>query len=134
MRVCCLSSLYLYFNLEVDPLYLLFESEEQGCDLFASRGLRRMVFLLSRLRGRKPRGGAFCGWFVRSFVKRFVESFGSFKIFGDLIVKVKVKVVRVKSEFMLFLLFYREINRAMKRSFCWSSFVQTNYFGNFLDL
>ena len=55
---------------------------------------------------------------------------------GDLIVivKVKVKVVGVKSEFRLFLLFYREINRAMKRSLCWSSFVQTNYFGNFLDL
>ena len=75
-----------------------------------------MVFLLSRLRGRKPRGGAFCGWFVRSFVKsfvkRFVKSFGSFKIFGELIVivKVKVKVVGVKSEFVLFLLFYREIN------------------------
>ena len=61
-----------------------------------------MVSLLSGLRGRKPRGGAFCG--------RFVKSFGSFKIFGDLIVKVKVKVVGVKSEFVLFLLFYREIN------------------------
>ena len=73
--------------------------------------------MLSRLRGRKPRGRAFCGWFVRSFVKsfvkRFVKSLESFKIFGDLrvivIVIVKVKVVGVKSEFRLFLLFYREL-------------------------